>query len=36
MNHKTIPQRKFGFREGNGNIEQAHRLITKIHGDLEK
>jgi hypothetical protein len=30
-----IPPHKFGFRKKHGTIEQAHRLVNKIHNDLE-
>jgi len=32
---KLIPSQKFGFRKKHGTIEQAHRLVNKIHKDLE-
>ena len=32
---KLIPSHQFGFRKKHGTIEQAHRLVNKIHSDLE-
>jgi retron-type reverse transcriptase len=32
---KLIPSHQFGFRKKHGTIEQAHRLVNKIHNDLE-
>jgi hypothetical protein len=32
---KLIPTHHVGFRKKHGTIEQAHRLVNKIHNDLE-
>jgi hypothetical protein len=32
---KLIPSHQFEFRKKHGTIEQAHRLVNKIHNDLE-
>jgi len=32
---KRISSHQFGFRNKHGTIEQAHRLVNKIHNDLE-
>jgi len=32
---KLIPSHQFGFRKKHSTIEQAHRLVNKIHNDLE-
>ena len=32
---KLIPSHQFGFRKKHGTIEQPHRLVNKIHTDLE-
>jgi len=32
---KLIPSQQFGVRKKHGIIEQAHRLVNKIHNDLE-
>ena len=32
---KRIPSRQFAFRKKQGTIEQAQRLVNKIHNDLE-
>ena len=34
-NGMCIPFHQFGFRKKHGTIEQAHRLVNKIHKDLE-
>ena len=33
--NKLIPSHQFGFRKHHGTVEQAHRLVNKIHNDLE-
>ena len=33
---KLIASHQFGFRKKHGTIEQAHRLVNKIHNDLEQ
>jgi len=32
---KLIPSHQFGFRKKHGTIEEVHRLVNKIHNDLE-
>jgi len=32
---KLTPSEHFGFRQKHGTIEQAHRLVNKIHTDPE-